>query len=123
VITKDQLQELLITGRNECYVKGSSIYNPYISGDVYDWHFELKQGQYTFTDSYRGVNPYSGVKYIYLKGQRVPIWSCDYVGYAMENPFVAEKDIYGILKKGRGSHLLGCGGNQNHSGFHRVSSG
>lgn len=111
MISKAQLQNLLITGRNECYVKKSSISNPYIPGEVYDWHFELEQDQYTFTDSYRGLNPYSGVEYIYIQGQPTPIWSCDYVGYALENPFVVEKEIYGFLKKARGNHLLNCSGN------------
>lgn len=63
-----------------------------------------------FTDSYRGFNPYSGVEYIYIKGQREPIWSCDYVGYVLANSYVLEKEIYGLLKRNRGKHLLDCGG-------------
>ena len=110
VITRFQLFDLLIIGRSECYIKKSSTYNPYVPGKIYDWDFELEHGEYLFTDSYRGFNPYSGVEYIYIKGQREPIWSCDYVGYVFANSSVSEKEIYGLLKKGRGKHLLNCGG-------------
>lgn len=111
VITKSQLFDLLIIGRTESYIKKSSTYNPYVTDDIYDWHFELQHGEYSFTDSYRGFNPYSGVEYIYYKGQREPIWSCDYVGYVLANAAVSEKEVYGLLKKGRGKHLLDCVGN------------
>jgi len=37
----------------------------------------------------------------------LPLWSCDYVGYAKLKPLVTEKEIYGFLKKGRESHLKG----------------
>ncbi|AHF06023.1 DUF5680 domain-containing protein [Desulfitobacterium metallireducens] len=110
MVTRKQLFSLLILGRTECYVKKNPTYNPYVPGDIYDWHFELEQGKYLFTDSYRGFNPYSGVEYIYTKDLREPIWACDYVGNVRMNSFVSEKDIYEFLKKARGIHLLNCGG-------------
>lgn len=109
-MTKDELISILITGRTECYVKKSSSYNPYVPGGRYDWDFELACGNYLFTDSYRGFNPYSGVEYIYIKDQRYPIWSCDYVGYAFSSAGVSEKEIYGFLKRGRSKHLTDCAG-------------
>ncbi|KLU63322.1 hypothetical protein CEB3_c03020 [Peptococcaceae bacterium CEB3] len=123
MITQAKLFNIIISGRNECYVKKSPTYNPYSPGDIYDWHFKLEQEQYTFTDSYRGFNPYSGVEYIFSKMLRIPIWSCDYIGYALENTSIAEKEIYGFLKKARSAHLLGCDGNllanylYEHGGF------
>jgi len=111
MIVKAQLIDILIIGRTECYVKRSSTYNPYVPGGFCDWNFELEQGEYLFTDSYRGFNPYSGIEYIYIKGRPDPPWSCDYVGYVLTNSFVSEKEIYGFLKKGRGKHLLDCCGN------------
>lgn len=111
VVTQTELLNIIIKGRNECYIKKNYIYNPYVPGDVYDWHSELEHEQYIFTDSYRGSNPYSGVEYIYIQGHQSPIWSCDYVGYALENSSVAISEIYGFLKKARASHLSGCGGN------------
>lgn len=111
MLTEAQLLDLIVRGRTECYIKKSPGFNPYTSGDIYDWHFELEQGQYIFSDSYRGLNPYSGVESIYFNGQHTPIWSCDYVGYALKNPSVTENEIYGFLKKARASHLLGCGEN------------
>lgn len=110
LVTRVQLFDLLIRGRTECYVKKSPTNNPYAPGDIYDWHFELEQGEYLFTDSYRGFNPYSGVEYIYAKGQRDPVWACDYVGYILVDSIVSEQEIYGFLKKGRGKHLLDCSG-------------
>ncbi|WP_018306409.1 DUF5680 domain-containing protein [Desulfitobacterium hafniense] len=100
------LIEVLIKGRIECYVKKSSAYNPYSPGQIYDWDFKLSWGDYLFSDSYRGFNPYSGVEYIYYKERSEPIWSCDYVGYALAGAGVSEKEIYGFLKRGRGKHLL-----------------
>ena len=100
------LIEVLIKGRIECYVKKSSAYNPYSPGQIYDWDFKLSWGDYLFSDSYRGFNPYSGVEYIYYKERSEPIWSCDYVGYALAGAGVSEKEIYGFLKQGRGKHLL-----------------
>jgi len=73
VITTDQLIDMIIFGHTECYIKKSATYNPYVHSNNYDWHFELEQGEYLFTDSYRGFNPYSGVEYIYRKGQPDPI--------------------------------------------------
>ena len=32
------------------------------------------------------------------------------MGYVLANSYVSEKEIYGFLKKGRGKHLLYCGG-------------
>jgi len=110
-VTRTEIFDLLILGRTECYIKKSSTYNPYLPGDIYDWDFKLEHGNYLFTDSYRGFNPYSGVEYIYIKDQRNPIWSCDYVGYVLVNATVSEKEIYGFLKKGRGKHLIDCVGN------------
>lgn len=47
---------------------------------------------------------------IYAKGQREPVWACDYVGYVLTNSIVSEQKIYGFLKKDRGKHLLDCNG-------------
>ena len=65
----------------------------------------------TFTDSYRGFNPYSGVEYVYEKNNNIPVWSCDYVGYANQNSDVASAEIYKFLKEARGNHLTNCGDN------------
>ena len=110
MVNRKQLFSLLILRRTKCYIKKSPTYNPYVPSDIYDWYFELEQGKYLFTDSYRGFNPYSGVEYIYIKDRREPIWACDYVGNVQVNSFISEKDIYGFLKKARGMHLLNCGG-------------
>ena len=53
---------------------------------------------------------YSGVEYIYIKGQLDPTWSCDYLGYVLANSLASEKEIYEFLKKGRGKHSLDYGG-------------
>jgi hypothetical protein len=106
LIDKCKLIELLRHGRLQCYVKKNPTDNPYSPGKIYDWEFELSFGQYLFTDSYRGFNPYSGVEYIFEKENPIPLWSCDYVGYAYLKFDVEEKAIYGFLKKARGSHLI-----------------
>jgi hypothetical protein len=105
LIDERELKEILITGRLECYVKTSPTFNPYQPGEIYDWEFELLVGRYLFKDLYRGTNPYSGVEYVFEEGNPLPLWSCDYVGYAKLKPLVTEKDIYGFMKMGRGSHL------------------
>ena len=61
-----------------------------------------------FTDSYRGVNPYSGVEYVYEKGNNVPAWSSDYVGYVSQNNDISSEEVYKFLKEARGSHLKNC---------------
>ena len=105
MIDERELKEVLIAGRLDCYVNTSPTFNPYQPGGIYDWEFEVLVGRYLFKDSYRGTNPYSGVEYVLNEGNPLPLWSCDYVGYAKLKPQVEEKDIYGLLKKGRGSHL------------------
>ena len=105
LIDEQELKEVLRTGRLECYVKTSPTFNPYKPGKIYDWKFELVVGKYLFKDSYRGTNPYSGIEYVLEEGNPLPLWSCDYVGYAKLKPMVTEKDVYGFLKKARGNHL------------------
>jgi hypothetical protein len=105
LIEESKLIQVLRYGRLECYVKKSPTYNPYYPGEKYDWEFELSDGHYRFTDSYRGFNPYSGVEYIFENENPIPLWSCDYVGYANIKLGVSEKEIYGFLKKARGNHL------------------
>jgi hypothetical protein len=105
LIEESKLIQVLRYGRLECYVKKSPTNNPYCPGEKYDWEFELSVGQYRFTDSYRGFNPYSGVEYIFEHENPIPLWSCDYVGYANIKLGVREKEIYDFLKKARGSHL------------------
>lgn len=109
-MAKTEMINVLTIGRTEGYVKKSSAYNPYVPSDIYDWDFKLVCGNYLFTDSYRGFNPYSGVENIYIKNQDEPIWSCDYIGYILENTPVSAEEIYGFLKEGRGNHLLDCVG-------------
>lgn len=96
--------EIIKQGRLNCYVKKSPEENPYNPGQIYNWEFEMPVGRYLYTDSYRGFNPYSGVEYI-KDNDPVPIWSCDYVGYAKATDAIPEEQIYNFLKRTRGSHL------------------
>ena len=110
MIPYDKLMESLITGRYECYVRKNSGYNPYHKSERYDWAFERKIGNLLFTDSYRGVNPYGGVEYLYEDGRGEPSWSCDYVGYVRRDAGIPAESVYAFLKEARGSHLKSCGG-------------
>jgi hypothetical protein len=105
LIEESKLIQILRHGRLECYIKKSPTSNPYSPGEKYDWEFEFSFGQYRFTDSYRGFNPYSGVENIFENENPIPFWSCDYVGYADITMGVSTKEIYGFLKKARGNHL------------------
>jgi len=89
----------------------------YQPGKTYDWELELLVGKYIFKVSHRGTNPYSGVEYVFQEGNPLPIWSCDYVGYAKLKPRLTEKEIYGFLKKGRGMSLKGRKVTFNNFGF------
>ena len=100
-----ELKEVLTTGRLECCVKNRQDIKPYQPGKIYDWELELLVGKYIFKVSHRGTNPYSGVEYVFEEGNPLPIWSCDYVGYAKLKRPLTEKEIYGFLKKGRGRSL------------------
>jgi len=111
MISKEELMQLLIKGRYECYIMKSSDYNPYKKSILYDWDFKVQIGNFVYTDSYRGFNPYSGVEYIYKVGEDIPLWFCDYIGYVNENMGVATEMVYGFLKEARGSHLVNCNGN------------
>lgn len=108
MISEDKLVKALIKGRYECYVKKSPSYNPYVKSELYDWDFKIEIDDLIFTDSYRGVNPYSGVEYVYEKGGNTPVWSCDYVGYVNQDAKVSSGEIYKFLKEARGNHLLNC---------------
>ncbi len=107
-ISKEKLIKVLIKGRNECYVKKSPVHNPYTKSVLYDWDFKLEIDNLIFTDSYRGFNPYSGVEYVYEKEKRIPVWSCDYVGYVNQDNNISSTKIYSFLKEARGSHLHTC---------------
>ena len=111
MITQDKLMQILIKGRYECYARKSADYNPYIKSDLYDWEFRLDIGEFLFTDSYRGFNPYSGVEYIYEAQAKMPLWFCDYIGYVNPNADVSADKIYAFLKEARGKHLMNCQGN------------
>lgn len=102
--------KILAEGRYECYVRKNSSYNPYKKSEVYDWDFKLEIDDFIFTDSYRGINPYSGVEYIYEKDNNIPAWSCDYVGYVNQGANVSSEGIYKFLKEARGNHLKNCNG-------------
>lgn len=102
--------QIIIKGRNDCYIKKSSEYNPYTKSVLYDWEFKTQIDDFIFTDSYRGFNPYSGVEYVYNKHNNFPIWSCDYVGYVKQNTSVSAHEIYSFLKEARASHLKSCNG-------------
>ena len=111
MVSKEKLIRTIIEGRRECYVKKSPSYNPYTKSELYDWEFRLETDDFIFTDSYRGVNPYSGVEYVYKKGISVPVWSCDYVGYVNHDSDVPPGEVYGFLKEARGTHLNACDNN------------
>ena len=108
MVSREKLIEILVRGRNECYVKKSAEYNPYVKASLYDWEFKMEIDEYIFTDSYRGFNPYSGVEYVYDKEGKDVVWFCDYVGYVNSNEEISAEDIYGFLKESRGNHLLNC---------------
>lgn len=110
MFTKEQLIKVLIQGRFDCYVSKNKDYNPYVSSDLYEWHFEKMIDNYRFTDSYRGFNPYGGVEYVYIGEDSMPVWSCDYVGYVINNNLFTEGEIYSFLKEARGKHLKECNG-------------
>ncbi|WP_019849945.1 DUF5680 domain-containing protein [Desulfitobacterium sp. PCE1] len=111
MITQDRLMQILIKGRYECYARKSTDYNPYVKSDLYDWKFTLPIDNYSFTDAYRGFNPYSGVEYIYVDQIKLPIWSCDYIGYVNLDSIMSAEAIYAFLKEARGVHLMNCQGN------------
>lgn len=111
MISKEDLMQLLIKGRYECYVRKSAEYNPYVNSDIYDWEFKIEINGFVFTDSYRGFNPYSGVEYVYISGNNIPIWSCDYIGYVVPDTGIPAGKVYEFLKEARGAHLLNCNGN------------
>lgn len=111
MISQEKLMEVLIKGRNEGYVRKSRDNNPYKESVLYDWEFKLEIDGYLFIDMYRGVNPYSGVEYVYACGANIPVWSCDYVGYAVQDTTISADRVYEFLKEARGAHLLNCNGN------------
>lgn len=108
MVLEEKLIRALIKGRYECYVRKNSSYNPYSKSEVYDWDFKLEIDNLIFTDSYRGLNPYSGVEYVYEKDKNIPIWSCDYVGYVKQDAKVSPEEIYIFLKEARGNNLKNC---------------
>lgn len=110
MITKEKLMSLLVRGRQKCYIKKSSDYNPYKKSVLYDWEFAIEIDGFIFTDAYRGFNPYSGVEYVYSAGNSTPIWSCDYIGYVVPGAEISAERVYGFLKEARGAHLLNCNG-------------
>jgi len=116
MISAEKLMKTIIKGRLECYVKKSPFFNPYERSVLYDWEFRLVDDNLIFTDAYRGFNPYSGVEYVYEKGKNIPVWSCDYVGYAKESREIMPAEIYSFLKEARKNHLCNCGGSliKNH---------
>lgn len=105
MISKENLIKILKKGRYECYVRKNSSYNPYEKSEVYDWNFKIDIDDLTFSDSYRGFNPYSGVEYVYEKDNNIPVWSCDYVGYANQDADVSVEEIYKFLKEARGNQI------------------
>lgn len=111
MINEKELMAIIITGRSNCYIKKSSVYNPYVKSNLYDWEFTLQQGDFLFTDAYRGFNPYSGVEYVYHKDLAAPLWYSDYVGYVEDLPEVHPGEVYRFLKESRGKHLEQCLGN------------
>lgn len=113
LISEQELWHVLIVGRSQSYVRKSAAYNPYRASSPYDWHAEMNVGGWRFTDSYRGFNPYGGVEYVYPQGSMVPVWSCDYVGYVLENALASANDVYAFLREGRAEHLRHCEGQLN----------
>lgn len=127
MVPKEKIIKALIEGRRECYVKKSPSYNPYKKSILYDWEFKLEIDDLIFTDSYRGFNPYSGVEYVYERGNEVPVWSCDYIGYVNKDIDISPGEIYKFLKEARGNHLNTCNGNlfTNHiyeNGTHKYET-
>lgn len=108
MISREQLAKILIKGRYECYVKKSASFNPYKKSVLYDWEFKFETEHLLFTDSYRGVNPYSGVEYVFEKGNGIPSWTCDYIGYVNKDSNISSAAIYEFLKEARGNHLKNC---------------
>lgn len=111
MISQEMLIQILIKGRFECYIRKSSSYNPYKKSVLYDWEFKTEINGFIFTDSYRGFNPYSGVEYVFLADNEIPIWSCDYLGYVIPEATISADKIYEFLKEARGVHLESCNGN------------
>lgn len=108
MVSEEKLIKAIIKGRYECYVRKNSSYNPYTRSEIYDWDFKLEIDDLIFTDSYRGFNPYSGVEYVYEKDSKIPVWSCDYIGYVNQNSPISSEYIYKFLKEARGNHLKHC---------------
>lgn len=113
MVQEESIIKAIIEGRRESYVKKSPSYNPYTKSVLYDWEFKLELDDLIFTDSYRGINPYSGVEYVYEKGNGIPVWACDYVGYVNKNSNISTDEIYKFLKEARGNHLNNCAINCN----------
>lgn len=111
MISKEKIIKTIIKGRDECYVKKTPSYNPYTKSILYDWDFKLEIDDLIFTDSYRGINPYSGVEYVYEKASSIPVWYSDYVGYVNQDNNVSSEEIYRFLKEARGNHLHTCKNN------------
>lgn len=110
MICQRELFEIIVKGRSEAFIKGGQYKE---TNGIYKKHCELQIGEYKFTDSYRGYNPYSGVEYLYLKDESNPIWHCDYIGYVNVDSPVSDKNVYEFLVDARGSHLINCHGNLN----------
>lgn len=102
MINYETLFQLIVRGRLGSYVKGGQYKE---SKGLYRWHYEMDEGDYLFTDSYRGYNPYSGVEYIYLKEDKIPVWSCDYVGFVKKESPISEREVYDFLREARGCQL------------------
>lgn len=109
--TMDMIMKALIAGRNDGYLKKTADYNPYRKSELYDWEFNERIDGFLYTDSYRGVNPYSGVEYLFAWNQKLPVWSCDYIGYVNRDEDISVEEVYRFLKKARRFHLLNCNGN------------
>lgn len=102
MISAEILFQIIVQGRLNSYVKGDQ-YKETVG--IYNRHYEKEFGEYLFSDSYHGFNPYSGVEYIYIKGSRKPIWYCDYVGFVKKDSPIPDREVYTFLREARGNQL------------------
>ena len=41
---------------------------------------------------------------------KVPIWSCEYIGYVNSASIISASEVYPFLKEARGAYLMNCRG-------------
>lgn len=106
----EKLIEILKIGREAGFISKRDEYNPYHKTDTYDWEFDMKIGDFTYSDSFMDGNPFSGLERIYENDDlEIPLWYSEYVCHLNSSKDLSEDTLMDFLKLGRSSHLIETG--------------